>query len=282
MHMTFLRLFFASRALGSNFWLSTGIFLSSIIAFLFTLPLCRALNIPLDPVCLSEALPFLVCTVGFEKPLRLAREVMKHEHVLTPLPPPQGRENQARVMKPAGEVILEALDRSGNSIVRDYALEIMVLLVGAYSRVGGLREFCALASVAMALDCVMLGTFYTAVLTAMVEVRRVKMVRAFSKSRASTPVPASPVLKPTILKSSSPLKPQPVVEKPPIGFAEKLSVALLGVKGSLLKEGEPGGRRRRRELEENPMARLKLLIVRHILYPFLHAIAHHIHRSLLS
>lgn len=265
MHMTFLRLFISSRALGSNFWLSTGIFLSSIIAFLFTLPFCRALNIPLDPVCLSEALPFLVCTVGFEKPLRLAREVMKHEHVLTPLPAPQGRENQARMMKPAGEVILEALDRAGNSIVRDYALEIAVLLVGAYSRVGGLREFCALASVAMALDCVMLGTFYTAVLTVMVEVRRIKMVRAFSKSRVSTPAPTSPVLKPTILKSSPLARPQPPVERPPAGFAEKLSSALLGVKGSLLKDGEHGSvssRSRRRELEENPMARLKLLIVR--------------------
>lgn len=162
MHGTFLRLFFKSRALGSNFWLSTGILSSSIIAFLFTLPLCRVLNIPLDPICLSEALPFLVCTVGFDKPLRLAREVLAHPHALKP--------QQDGRMKPAGAVILDALDRNGNVILRDYALEVAVLLVGANSKVGGLREFCALASIAMVMDCIMLGTFYTAVLTIMLEV----------------------------------------------------------------------------------------------------------------
>ena len=163
MHVTFLRLWFKSRALGSNFWLSTGILSSSITAFLFTLPLCRAMKIPLDPVCMSEALPFLVCTVGFDKPLRLAREVLAHPHALKP-------QSDGR-MRPAGDVILEALDRKGNLILRDYALEIAVLFIGANSKVGGLREFCALACLAMVIDCIMLATFYTAVLTIMLEVR---------------------------------------------------------------------------------------------------------------
>lgn len=162
MHGTFLRLFFSSRALGSNFWLSTGIFSSSITAFLLTLPLCRYLSIPLDPISLTEALPFLVCTVGFDKPLRLAKAVMAHPHAL--------RTQEDGRMKPAGEVVLEALDRVGNVILRDYALEVAVLLVGVNSRVGGLKEFCSVAAVAMTMDCVMLATFYTSVLTIMVEV----------------------------------------------------------------------------------------------------------------
>jgi hypothetical protein len=45
---------------------------------------CDGLKIPgpIDPVALTEALPFLVCTVGFDKPLRLARDVFGHEHLL--------------------------------------------------------------------------------------------------------------------------------------------------------------------------------------------------------
>ncbi|THH30207.1 hypothetical protein EUX98_g3993 [Antrodiella citrinella] len=251
MHTTFLRLFFSSRALGSNFWLSTGIFMSSVTAFLFTLALCAPLNIPLDPVALSEALPFLVCTVGFEKPLRLAREVMKHEHILTPLPPREGAAGQQQVMKPAGEVVLEALDRTGNSIVRDYALEIAVLLVGAYSHVGGLKEFCALAAVAMILDCIMLSSFYTAVLTIMVEVRRIKMVRALRKSQDS-PTP-SPSIKPALVRSVSVAAPVLVPEvKKPSGLSGKL----LGVKGALLVDGKKAS-----DIEENPMSRLKLLVL---------------------
>ncbi|KAH8101970.1 3-hydroxy-3-methylglutaryl-coenzyme A reductase [Cristinia sonorae] len=251
MHTTFLRLFFSSRALGSNFWLSTGIFMSSVMAFLFTLPLCAPLGIPLDPVALSEALPFLVCTVGFEKPLRLAREVMKHEHVLKPLPAREGSIGQPQVMKPAGDVVLEALDRAGNTIVRDYALEIAVLLVGAYSRVGGLKEFCALAAVAMLLDCVMLSSFYTAVLTIMVEVRRIKMVRALRKSQDSSP--PSPTIKPALVRSVTAAA---AVAVPEASKPSGLSGRLLGAKGSLLVDGK-----RASEFEENPMSRLKLLVL---------------------
>jgi len=49
-------------------------------------------------------------------------------------------------MKPAGEVVLEAIENSSNAILRDYALVIAVLAMGAKSKVGGLKEFCALAA----------------------------------------------------------------------------------------------------------------------------------------
>lgn len=168
MHATFIRLFLSSRALGSNFWLSTGIVASSILAFMLALPLSHYLHIPLDPISLTEALPFLVCTVGFDKPLRLARAVFNHPHLTTPVK--EGRwKNQ---MKPAGEVVYEALEGSGNVILRDYALEIAVLTMGAKSKVGGLKEFCALAALSLTLDCILFGTFYSAILTIMVEVSR--------------------------------------------------------------------------------------------------------------
>ncbi|KAG6815019.1 hypothetical protein H0H87_005782, partial [Tephrocybe sp. NHM501043] len=73
MHFTFYLLISRSRALGSNFWLPAAILSSSVLAFLLSVPVALALGIPIDPVALTEALPFLVCTVGFDKPLRLAR-----------------------------------------------------------------------------------------------------------------------------------------------------------------------------------------------------------------
>lgn len=74
-------------------------------------------------------------------------------------------------MKSAGDVVLDALDRVGNGILRDYVLEIVVLLVGIQSKVGGLKEFCAVAAMALTMDCFMLFTLYAAELTVMVEVR---------------------------------------------------------------------------------------------------------------
>ncbi|KAI0634834.1 3-hydroxy-3-methylglutaryl-coenzyme A reductase [Trametes polyzona] len=250
MHVTFLRLFLSSRALGSNFWLSTGIFSSAIISFLFTLPLCRSLDIPLDPIALTEALPFLVCTVGFDKPLRLARAVMAHPHMLKPQE--DGR------MKPSGEVILEALDRVGNVILRDYALEIAVLFVGVNSRVGGLKEFCAVAAVALAMDCVMTFTLYTAVLTVMVEVRRIKKVREMTRSRTSsiTAVTANgTAVRGALSRSASKTNLAENQNNEPKNLRERVSNSVIGVKGALLKDTP------KMEEVENPMARLKLLLI---------------------
>ena len=166
MHASFIRLFLASRALGSNFWLTTAIVSSSILSFILALPISHHLEIPLDPISLTEALPFLVCTVGFDKQLRLAKAIFNHPHLTAPVKEGRWRGQ----MKPAGEIVFEAMQSVGNLILRDYGLEIAALLLGARSKVGGLMEFCALAALSLVLDCLVFGTFYAAILTIMVEV----------------------------------------------------------------------------------------------------------------
>lgn len=187
MHITFFRLILSARSLGSHFWLAAAILASSTLAFVLAVPVALYMGVPVDPVLLTEALPFLVCTVGFDKPLRLARAVFSHEHLYAPVPAsssypsvstdgtvtPTGRlhaRTSPPVMKPAHQILLEALDRVGNALLRDYALEIFVLIVGASSRVGGLREMCALAAIILALDCLSGVTFYVAVMGVMIEV----------------------------------------------------------------------------------------------------------------
>lgn len=73
-------------------------------------------------------------------------------------------------MLPGATILLEALDRCGNALLRDSALEIAVLVVGANSKVGGLRECCALAALILGVDCVMSATFLVAVMGVMIEV----------------------------------------------------------------------------------------------------------------
>jgi hydroxymethylglutaryl-CoA reductase (NADPH) len=163
MHSTFIRLFLRSRSLGSNFWLPTAIVSSSVLALLISLPLAMWLRIPMEPVALTEALPFLVCTVGFDKPLRLAKATLSHPHVTKP-------SNGSNQMKPAAHILIEALAEVCNPILRDYVLEIAVLCVGAYSGVGGLKEVCALATILLAVDCMMMGTFLVSILEIMIEV----------------------------------------------------------------------------------------------------------------
>ncbi|CEL63158.1 3-hydroxy-3-methylglutaryl-CoA reductase [Rhizoctonia solani AG-1 IB] len=215
---------------------ASTILISSTFAFVLSLPLSLLLGIPLDPVALTEALPFLVITVGFDKPLRIARAVFSHPS-FTPI---SGIATPARrgsapstpsVLKPssssaktAAQVVREAVDSVGPGVVRDYAIEIAVLGVGAASGVGGLKEFCALAALILACDCAALFTFYVAILNVMTEVNRIKTLRNAKRTEREHVEESLPAQK-------------------------RISNTLFGVKGS-------GA-----DAVESPAARLKLLLI---------------------
>ncbi|KAI6045272.1 hydroxymethylglutaryl-coenzyme A reductase-domain-containing protein [Pisolithus marmoratus] len=244
MFVSFTRLLFRSRALGSNFWLSTAVVSSAFVSFLLTLPLSHYLNIPLDPISLIEAIPFLVSTVGFDKPLRLASAVFNHRHLTTAI----NDHHRQNAVKPAGEVVLEAMDECGNAILCEYTLEIAVLALGARSRVGGLQDFCALAAIMLTLDCVLFGSLYPAILTIMVEVRRIETVRIMRRSRSSNNLTTEGRAG-CLVRATQPQRED--------SLWNRASIAVLGVKGAMLKHKEDAPS----SIKQNPAARLKLLLV---------------------
>ncbi|XP_006463978.1 hypothetical protein AGABI2DRAFT_208992 [Agaricus bisporus var. bisporus H97] len=269
MHTTFFLLIVRSRKLGSSFWLPLAIVSSAILSLLISLPIAMALRIPIDPVALTEALPFLVCTIGFDKPLRLARTVFTHPHLLTaPTPGAQ--------MKPAPKIITESLTKVYSPIIRDYFLEIAVLVVGAYSKVGGLKEVCALAAIILGVDCILLCTYLAAILGIMIDVRRIKTARAMTRSSLSRSSSTSSLASGFNLKTLSAASGKPSalangrsklssVKEPasPKGLRQRLS-ALLGEKGSgLIQSMENAGSTKTGSptKQENPVARLKLLLI---------------------
>ncbi|KAF1810759.1 3-hydroxy-3-methylglutaryl-coenzyme A reductase [Eremomyces bilateralis CBS 781.70] len=183
MHATFVSLFLSMRRLGSNFWLATTVLFSSSFAFLFGLVITTKLGIPLNMVLLSEGLPFLVVTIGFEKPIMLTKAVMS-----AALDARRRAETHARdgkTMKDARseganlltiqDAVQTAVNEKGADIVRDYAIEIIILAAGAASGVqGGLRPFCFLAAWILFFDCILLFTFYTSILSIKLEINRIK------------------------------------------------------------------------------------------------------------
>lgn len=136
---------------------------------------------------MSEALPFLVITVGFDKPFQLARAVFQNPDIapiaaspemspiaedpfeaegkglgldlgvlhkeLAPLERLQrlaeGKGVRWAAPVAAKQIVVDAVKKAGVNIVRDYAIEIAVLSVGAASGIGGLREFCYLGESAV-------------------------------------------------------------------------------------------------------------------------------------
>ncbi|KAM4068070.1 hydroxymethylglutaryl-coenzyme A reductase [Hirsutella rhossiliensis] len=177
MHLTFVSLFLSMRRMGSNFWLATSTLFSSVFAFLFGLAVTAKLGVPISFILLSEGLPFLVVTIGFEKNIVLTRAVLSHavEHRSTQTHGSQSKQKPAEAQNVIQYAIQAAIKDKGYEILRDYAIEIIILVLGAASGVqGGLQQFCFLAAWILLFDCILLFTFYTAILSIKLEINRIK------------------------------------------------------------------------------------------------------------
>jgi len=182
MHLTFVSLFVSMRRLGSNVWLGTTVLFSSVFAFLFGLIVTTKLGVPITMVLLSEGLPFLVVTIGFEKNIALTKAVLTHalEHRRSQEAPPAPGKSPAKKIVNSSTSIIQyaihtAIKEKGYEIVKDYAIEIALLVGGAASPVqGGLKQFCFLAAWILFFDCILLFSFYTAILCIKLEINRIK------------------------------------------------------------------------------------------------------------
>ncbi|TGJ86400.1 hypothetical protein E0Z10_g2370 [Xylaria hypoxylon] len=179
MHLTFVSLFLSMKKLGSNSWLAISVLFSSTFAFLFGLNVTTKLGVPVSFVLLSEGLPFLVVTIGFEKNIVLTSAVLSHALEYRK-PEQSGKAGKSTKISSTNDGVIQyavsqALKDTGFTIVRDYLIEIVILIAGAASGVqGGLQQFCFLAAWILFFDCILLFTFYTAVLSIKLEVNRMR------------------------------------------------------------------------------------------------------------
>lgn len=90
------------------------------------------------------------------------------------------------------------------------------------------------------------------------QVRRIKLVRAYTRSRRNS---ASSDAKPSNLR---PRIQADIQQNLNTGLRHRFSAALLGVKGSFLRQSSNGQTK-----DENPVARLKLLLVSLLLLTYL-------------
>ncbi|CAI7597852.1 unnamed protein product [Penicillium discolor] len=177
MHLTFVSLFLSMKKLGSKVWLATSVLLSSTFAFLLGLDVAIRLGVPMSMRLLSEGLPFLVVIVGFEKSITLTRAVLSH--AVQHRKPQKIQSDQGSVAviteSTINYAVRSAIREKGYNIVCHYVVEILLLVVGAVSGIqGGLQHFCVLAALILFFDCLLLFTFYTAILSIKLEVNRLK------------------------------------------------------------------------------------------------------------
>ncbi|KAL4917399.1 hydroxymethylglutaryl-coenzyme A reductase-domain-containing protein [Aspergillus aurantiobrunneus] len=175
MHLTFGSLFVSMYRMGSRFWLFAAVLLSSTFAFVFALFTTTRLGVPSNLALLSEGLPFLVVTIGFENPIRLTQAVLSRA---TLSGEPAGSQRETATNPQAGIIqtaIQTSIIEEGPSIVKHYAVEIAVLIAGTlFSLDPALRRFCFLAAWILFFDCLLLFSFYTAILSIKLEIIRIQ------------------------------------------------------------------------------------------------------------
>lgn len=191
MHLSFVSLFVSMRRLGSKFWLAAAVLFSGIFSFLFGLLVTTKLGVPINLILLSEGLPFLVITIGFEKPILLTRAVLsaaagnnqQKPEATRATDQPINSQTATNVPRSIQESIQYAIKEKGFEIIRDYCIELAILVAGAASGVqGGLRQFCFLAAWILFFDCLLLFTFYTTILCIKLEVTRIRRHVALRKA----------------------------------------------------------------------------------------------------
>ncbi|KAF9208743.1 3-hydroxy-3-methylglutaryl-coenzyme A (HMG-CoA) reductase isozyme [Haplosporangium sp. Z 27] len=163
-------LFVNMRKLGSQFTLGLSVLVGGGFAFMGAVITVHNMGVYVNPIQLSEAIPFFIITVGYERAYTLSKAVLR----------PTLDENH--VPESIQKHVVFAIESVGPIIIRNCAIEIAVLLCGFLSGIPGLKEFCLLAAFMLFYDLCLLFTFYTAILTLKLELRR---IRESSKSHTN-------------------------------------------------------------------------------------------------
>ncbi|KAK4521341.1 Translation initiation factor 3 subunit b [Mucor velutinosus] len=173
MAFTFLSLYIRMHKLGSKYTLATTIFMSGFFSFMLSLATVYKLGAPVSPVLLSEATPFLVVTIGFERPYKLTKCIFEQE---------SNNADNSNVL----QIISRSVEMMAPALIRDGLLEVMVFMLGAKSALPGLREFCLMSAFLIAYDMMLMFTWYISVLSLKLELRKIKETTSASTSIADT------------------------------------------------------------------------------------------------
>ncbi|KAJ3249161.1 3-hydroxy-3-methylglutaryl-coenzyme A (HMG-CoA) reductase isozyme [Chytriomyces hyalinus] len=167
MYATFVSLFRNMRKIGSHFSLGFAVLLNGVLSLSVSLYCVRFMNVSMTLIQLCEALPLLVVTIGFEKHFLLTRAIL-----------------EARGS--TDEQILRAVADVSPAMLRNCFIEIGFMVLGSLAGVHpSLKDFALLAAFILFFDCFGLFTFYLAILSVKLELRKMRKEAPWSKE---TPV----------------------------------------------------------------------------------------------
>ncbi|KAJ2776615.1 3-hydroxy-3-methylglutaryl-coenzyme A (HMG-CoA) reductase isozyme [Coemansia interrupta] len=179
---TFINTFVTMRRYGSQITLALSVIFSGFCAFVFAITTMHVLGYSLDAVLLTEALPFLIICVGFDKSLTLTRSVL----LVAYSERQRGKaSDEASQQQQIQRQIGQGIDRCAGKLVRDYLFEIGILAIGVCSGVEQLHEVCLTSALILVFEGVFMFTLYAAILTLKLDLIRVRSQRKLASASSA-------------------------------------------------------------------------------------------------
>ncbi|KAJ2671450.1 3-hydroxy-3-methylglutaryl-coenzyme A (HMG-CoA) reductase isozyme [Coemansia sp. RSA 1085] len=183
---TFINTFVTMRRYGSQITLALSVIFSGFCAFVFAIMSVHVLGYPINAVLLTEALPFLIICVGFDKSLTLTRSVLLAAYSDRQRSNSNAgkRTQDARSNTPAQiqAQIGRGVDKCAMQLIKDYLFEISILAIGVCSGVPQLHEVCLISSFILMFEGVFMFTLYAAILTLKLDLIRVRSEQKLASS----------------------------------------------------------------------------------------------------
>ncbi|KAJ2345069.1 3-hydroxy-3-methylglutaryl-coenzyme A (HMG-CoA) reductase isozyme, partial [Coemansia sp. RSA 2618] len=174
---TFINTFVTMRRYGSQITLALSVIFSGFCAFVFAVMAVHVLGYPINAVLLTEALPFLIICVGFDKSLTLTRSVLLaayRDRQRSSSNADKRRDSQSNTPAQIQAQIARGVDKCAAQLIKDYLFEISILAIGVCSGVPQLHEVCLISSFILMFEGVFMFTLYTAILTLKLDLIRVR------------------------------------------------------------------------------------------------------------
>ncbi|KXS19334.1 hypothetical protein M427DRAFT_474388 [Gonapodya prolifera JEL478] len=168
---TIVATFVKLRGVGSRFTLGFAVIVSSTCALMCALAIARLSGASFSLAQLSEALPFYVVAVSWDRQIDLTRSIVAFEK--------KSDDNNRRTA--VREKIAGGVDLNCAKIIREYAVIALVLFFGALT-LPGLNDFCLLACLITIFDALFLFTLFTAVVAVKLELNRISETQGSSTS----------------------------------------------------------------------------------------------------
>ncbi|KAJ1645804.1 3-hydroxy-3-methylglutaryl-coenzyme A (HMG-CoA) reductase isozyme [Coemansia asiatica] len=171
---TFINTFVTMRRYGSQITLALSVMFSGFCAFVFAIAAMHLLGYSLNAVLLTEALPFLIICVGFDKSLTLTRSVLLVAYSDRRRSNSETERSGSATPAQIQNQISRGIDRCAGQLIKDYLFEISILAIGVCSGVEQLHEVCLTSSLILLFEGVFMFTLYAAILTLKLDLIRVR------------------------------------------------------------------------------------------------------------